>query len=36
MLICNNCGNTLYFNARLIGVVESIAKTEAGGSDGEQ
>ncbi len=36
MLICNNCGNTLYFNAPLIGIVESRKKAEEGGSDGEK
>ena len=36
MVICMDCGNTLFFNAALMKVVESEAKPESGDSDGEK
>ena len=36
MLICNNCGNSLYFNAVLIGVARDTEEKQGGTSDGEK
>ena len=42
MVVCNNCGNTLYFNAALMKLVESRtetdarAKKEGDGSNGDE
>lgn len=34
MLVCSNCGYTLYFNAPLIGITTKSGNREGGGSDG--
>ena len=35
MLICMNCGHTMFFNAALMEVLESIAKQKSENADGE-